>query len=185
METEGWLMFAPEEYDGWGAYKMHQVLQEVLRFKLKPNAFSCKDLIATLTNLHQLSLGDNPVNVFRFIPYLECLINGLTDTPLSIVQLINLYSDRLLDTGYFQKALPIAEKNKTTAQQAHLSAMSTYNEKKDPSSRKVLKSTFNQLSCAYSTLALVHNKLENLEELEAYLTKVDEIDRESRHFFDN
>lgn len=83
---KGWLLYTAEPE----AYKMHLIVQEVVKRKLPPSAADLHGLIHNVADLLSIDqTKDNPVDKFPFIPYGEAvlaLLNEFNDTEISYLQ---------------------------------------------------------------------------------------------------
>ncbi|MEO1259853.1 MAG: tetratricopeptide repeat protein [Bacteroidota bacterium] len=84
LVAQGWLQH-DEEAD---SFKMHQLIQEVLRNRLKPDYEYCQSLVdSIIDNTAIPSPGGNPVPKLRFLEYGKSLLRNIPDQrpPLAIL----------------------------------------------------------------------------------------------------
>jgi hypothetical protein len=89
---------------------MHQVIQEVIRYKERPDAKKCGSLITSLaTNLY-LEPGDNPIDKKEYVIYADVLARHIAENDEELARLANNLSLRYQDLGQLEKALEFQEK---------------------------------------------------------------------------
>jgi tetratricopeptide (TPR) repeat protein len=101
--AKGWLMSKEKYY-----YKAHQVVQEVIRYKLKPTAIDCRHLIHSLSKEFLVQVGKNPLNKGKFIPFGEYLLSFINEENKEIATLCDNFAKTLRYFGYNEKALNYA-----------------------------------------------------------------------------
>ncbi len=90
---------------------MHPVIGEVVRFKVKPNAEMCRDLILSLAKTLKCGPGDNPIDKKVFLIYGESVIQYLSEeTDADLAALANNISTIHIDLGQLDRAIEFAEK---------------------------------------------------------------------------
>ncbi|MCX6583806.1 MAG: tetratricopeptide repeat protein [Candidatus Aminicenantes bacterium] len=88
---------------------MHPVMQEVVRFRAKPDVQKCKTLIISLANKLSLEPGDNPILKKEYILYGESVVRALAmeaeEKDEDLATLANNLSLRHKDMGQLDRAL--------------------------------------------------------------------------------
>ena len=87
LVRKGWLLKHPET----GTYRCHQMIQEVIHYKLPPSIKICQPIILGLTNLLTYNIYENNLLRAKYIPWVEGLIEGLKD-PIINSDLGKLYN---------------------------------------------------------------------------------------------
>jgi tetratricopeptide (TPR) repeat protein len=113
LESKGWVKNENNNY--W----MHQIIQTVLRDKLKPSFSNCSHLISTLINLLTIEFEENPLNVTKYVLIAENIAEFIedvnSDTIISFLILLGLregdLSNFAKDLYYQNRALVLLEKN--------------------------------------------------------------------------
>ena len=80
---KGWLHWDKTR----DAFKMHQMIQEMIRFQLHPNVEDCKELISQLSQKLYYKNIHNPVHILRFSEYGEQLAQHITGNSSSLFSL--------------------------------------------------------------------------------------------------
>ncbi|WP_319502225.1 tetratricopeptide repeat protein [uncultured Draconibacterium sp.] len=80
--------------NGWikeenGGYKTHQIIQEVLRFKLLPDEENCEPLIKSITNLLSFSDQESYISKVPYLTIAEHLLKYLYTKQVRFISLIN------------------------------------------------------------------------------------------------
>ena len=76
LVRKGWILKNPET----GTYRCHQMIQEVIRYKLPANTEVCRPVIRGLTNFLEYNSYVNNLLKARFVPWADGLIFGLNDS---------------------------------------------------------------------------------------------------------
>ena len=104
LVEKGWL-----KRDEEARLYLHPVMQEVVRYRAKPNAKKCKTLIISLANKLHLEPGDNPILKKEYIIYGESVVRALVmelgEKDIDLATLANNLSARHLDMGQLDRAL--------------------------------------------------------------------------------
>ncbi len=86
LSDKGWLMYSSDHE----AYKIHRIIQEVVKRKLPPNIGELSELILRVGDLFNIDQNkDNPVDKFPFIPFGEAvlaLFPDATEPEMSVLQ---------------------------------------------------------------------------------------------------
>ena len=91
-------------------FSCHQIVQEVLRYQLEPDAQSCERLIGGLNSLLLLDQSkDNPVDKFPFIEYGDMFLEFVDEDNVEINDLKNNLALRHRDFGNYTKAVELLE----------------------------------------------------------------------------
>ncbi len=106
LVTKGWLR---KEGQGFGVF-MHQVIQEVVRYKTAPDAALCKTLIDSLTTNLYLKPGENPLDKKKYIDFAETLLHYLVEKEKLLANLANNLSAIYQYMGSLKKALEFQSK---------------------------------------------------------------------------
>lgn len=79
LQKSGWLTHSPEE----DAFKMHNLIQDIMRAQLKPGFGDCEQLFRhTLTSLSIDEHKDNPLDKFIWVNFGQYLLKYLSNIPL-------------------------------------------------------------------------------------------------------
>jgi tetratricopeptide (TPR) repeat protein len=107
LVEKGWL-----KRDGVGEETrlyLHPVMQEVVRYRARPDAKKCKTLIISLANKLYLAPEDNPILKKEYIPYGEAVVRALAmemeEKDEALATLANNLSLRHRDMGQLDRAL--------------------------------------------------------------------------------
>ena len=84
VRSKGWLNLE-EQTD---AFRMHQLLQEILREKLQPNVTTCQKLIEQLTQNIYTKHAENPTQYLKFLTYGEHLTKYINSENYDLLLLI-------------------------------------------------------------------------------------------------
>ncbi len=96
---------------GWlekkeSGYKMHQVVQEVIRVKIEPNGENCGVLVIGLAWKLKIFSGQNPLKNSHYLAYTDYLLTKLKKNKnRSIVLLLNNTALMYQETGAYSKAV--------------------------------------------------------------------------------
>ncbi|MGE5339840.1 MAG: tetratricopeptide repeat protein [Candidatus Omnitrophota bacterium] len=99
---KGWL-----KRDEEARIYMHPVIQEVVKYKTRPDAKKCRELIVSLMWKLKTEPGDNPIDKKEFLIYGESVVRGMgkADKDPELATLANNLSLRYMDMGEFSRAL--------------------------------------------------------------------------------
>jgi len=104
LVEKGWL-----KRDEEARLYLHPVMQEVVRYRAKPNAKKCKTLIISLANKLHLEPGDNPILKKEYIIYGESVVRALAmelgEEDDALAGLANNLSMVYQDIGQLDRAL--------------------------------------------------------------------------------
>jgi len=107
LVEKGWL-----KRDGVGEESrlyLHPVMQEVVRYRARPDAKKCKELINSLANKLSVEPGDNPILKKEYILYGEAVVRALAmemeEKDEALATLANNLSLRHKDMGQLDRAL--------------------------------------------------------------------------------
>jgi len=98
---KGWLK---QEEGGFNIF-MHQVIQEVIRYKTAPDVEKCKNLILSLTYELNVDPGENPIPKKEYIIFAETLLHHIDENIEELATLSNNVSSIHLHMGSLEKAL--------------------------------------------------------------------------------
>ncbi len=101
LVKKGWL----QEEDG-GIF-MHQVIQEVVRSELQPDATTCKSLIESVSGLLAYDVYDNPVDKMGYIDFGHTIWNHLGAEGLELALLANNLAALYKFSGNYSEAEPL------------------------------------------------------------------------------
>jgi hypothetical protein len=141
---KGWLR---KEEQGFGIF-MHQVIQEVVRYKTSPDAGTCKTLIRSLTRKLGVKPTDNPIHKKKYIIFAETLLRHIEKNEQDIATLSNNLSEIYWHMGSLEKALEFQLKNRNILEQVL--------DKNHPD----LATSYNNLSAIYQDLGQPEKALE-------------------------
>ena len=104
LVEKGWL-----KRDEEARLYLHPVMQEVVRYRAKPDAQKCKTLIISLANKLNLEPGDNPILKKEYILYGESVVRALAmeaeEKDEDLATLANNLSTIYQDMGQLDRAL--------------------------------------------------------------------------------
>lgn len=191
LTTKGWL----QEHDD--AYRMHQLIQLVVREKLKPDVKNCLSLIRILGNKAYDFAKVNPIGADKYLPFLESIFKQIPKENDEYIRIVTIISSIYRYMGNYKKALEhelvaldVAEKK--LSQQDHYFgciynniAMSyEYLSDLENSLKYGLKAInilehdetdLKALARAYVNLGITYSKLNNYMKEQEYCTKAIEI----------
>ena len=185
---KGWL-----KQEGFNIF-MHQVIQEVIRYKTSPDAKKCKNLIASLATCLRLNPGDNPITKKEYVIFAETLLQYIDENDKDLATLSNNCSTIYLAMGSLEnasvfqlRALRIRER---LFDKNHLDLAESYNnlaeiyrtggkpekaleyQLKDVEiSEEVLDKNHPSLATSYNNLALVYKDLKDYKSAVQYEKK--------------
>ena len=140
-------------------YKMHQIIQTVIREKLQPNAENCKDIIIYIGNLLSYKLVENPFTRNEIVPFAENIWNSIYDEKneqniltKNLAALSNNLAELYRYIGSYYKSLKYHEKSITITV-------------------KVLSPDHPALATSYNNIALTYKALGNFEKALEYQKK--------------
>lgn len=103
LSSKGWLIS-----DGPSIYRIHQVIQDVIKYQLSPDFNNCKELIDGVTKAVDYSSYENQLEKINFIPYGETILENIKTNNIEIARLYNSLSVLVEDVGQFQKSIFLA-----------------------------------------------------------------------------
>jgi len=89
---------------------MHQVIQEVIRYKEPPDSSACGPLITSLADKLYLEPGENPIDKKEYVIYADTLARHIADKDEELARLSNNLSLRYQDLGQLEQALEFQKK---------------------------------------------------------------------------
>ncbi|MGE5342081.1 MAG: toll/interleukin-1 receptor domain-containing protein [Candidatus Omnitrophota bacterium] len=143
---KGWLT-----RDGDSRIYMHPVIQEVVRYKTKPDVQKCEALIDSLENKLYLKPGDNPIHKKEYIIYGESVVRamGVEEKDTELATLANNLSTIIYQNmGQLDRALEF-----------QLKAIEIQKAVLDPQ-HSLLATSYNNLSQIYRTMGQWDRALE-------------------------
>ncbi|MGB1241674.1 MAG: tetratricopeptide repeat protein [Chitinophagales bacterium] len=106
LVRKGWLEDSFDEEKRVKSFKLHQVIQEVVREKLKPNSKNCDSLIKSLILMLRIEVGDTSFAKKYYTPYAAVLLLHLSEEENNeIATLYNNLSTIYKDLGRYKDAL--------------------------------------------------------------------------------
>lgn len=99
LDIKGWLI---KEKEG---FRIHQVIQSVVRHQLSPRNESCKNIVIKLTKCLEFSNDDDPVAKSKYLPLAESVTDYIKKDNEDFISLFNNMGDVLTDIGNYQKSL--------------------------------------------------------------------------------
>jgi tetratricopeptide (TPR) repeat protein len=139
---KGWL-----KQEGFNIF-MHQVIQEVIRYKTSPDAKKCKNVIQALSDKLGCEPGENPIEKKDYVIFAETLLQHIEKNDKELATLSNNLSLRLKDLGALDKAFEFQLKA--------LKIREEVLDKNHPS----LATSYNNLSTIYQALGQPEKALE-------------------------
>ncbi len=131
---KGWL-----KQEGFTIF-MHQVIQEVIRYKTSPGAKKCGNLIVSLTDKLNVEPGENPIDKKEYVIFAETLLQHIEKNDKELANLSNNLDIIYSALGQPEKALEF-----------QLKALKIYEE--------VLDKNHPSLATSYNNLALIYQDL--------------------------
>ena len=114
LVQKGWIL------ENNKTYKMHQLIQAVVREKLQPDTENCKDIIVTFANLLNYEPHESPLSRKELVPFAENIMNSVYNKKNeqqiltnNLATLANNFALRYQDLGIYEKALEYQEKSIT------------------------------------------------------------------------
>ncbi|MGD2086647.1 MAG: toll/interleukin-1 receptor domain-containing protein [Candidatus Aminicenantes bacterium] len=104
LVRKGWL-----RKDRYNIF-MHQVIQEVIRYKTKPDAEKCENLIISLAWKLDLEPGDNPINKKEFVIFADSLVQHIDENDEELAKLANNLGEIFRHMGQLEQALEFLKK---------------------------------------------------------------------------
>lgn len=143
---------------------MHNVIQEVIRYRTSPDAEKCKNLIESLTSKLYLKSGENPIAKQPYLRFAESLLRhiGKGKNDENLANLANNLSTRYWDLGNLPEALKFQLKDIIIKE-------------------KVLKPNDPDLATSYNNISSIYKELGDFKhaleyQLEALAIKEKELD---------
>ena len=147
LVEKGWL-----KRDEEARLYLHPVMQEVVRYRAKPDAKKCKTLIISLANKLSVEPGDNPILKKEYIIYGESVVRALAmeakEKDKALATLANNLSLRHKDMGQLDRALEFQLKT--------VEILEAVLDKNHPN----LATSFNNLSQIYKDMGQLDRALE-------------------------
>jgi len=192
LVDKGWLKRAGN------GLEMHAVIGEVVRYKEKPTAKTCKQLIKALAGKLYKAPGDNPLDKKGYVVFGAAVVERLADADEDLATLANNLSLRFQDLGQLDRALPFQLKTTEIFEKVlgadHPSLATSYNnlsgiyqdlgqldkalefQLKDVAiSEKVLGKDHPDLATSYNNLSMIYKALGQLDRALAFQLKTTEI----------
>ena len=104
LARKGWL-----KKSGFSIF-MHQVIQEVTRYKEPPGSSACAALITALANKLSLNPRENPIDKKEYVIYADTLLRQIADKDEELATLANNLSAIYQDLGQMDQALEFQKK---------------------------------------------------------------------------
>jgi len=142
LVRKGWL-----KKSGFTIF-MHQVIQEVTRYRYTPGVEKCKALITSLANRLSLEPGENPMDKKEYVIFADTLLKHIDDQDEELARLSNNLSTIYNALGQLEQALEF-QKKALKIREAVLA-------KNHPS----LATSYNNLSTIYKALGQLEQALE-------------------------
>lgn len=101
----GWLQSKSRGY-----FRLHRIIQDIIRFKLTPTSINCKVLIESFRDLFLVKIGENPLNKSDLIPFGDNISLFIKDETQLMANFFDNFSKTLRYFGYNKKALKHALK---------------------------------------------------------------------------
>ena len=125
-------------------YKMHQLIQTVIREKLKPDAENCKDIIIAFIKLLKCEPNENRISRKELIPFAESILNFIVNDDADLGRLSSELSLIFGAIGNYNRRLEFSQK-----------AVKIYEE--------VFDCEHPELAISYNNIADTYNSLGNFE----------------------
>ena len=101
----GWLQSKSKGY-----FRLHKIIQDIIRFKLTPNSINCKALIESFRDLLLVKTGKNPLEKSNLIPFGDSISLFIKDETQLMANFFDNFAKILRYFGYNKKALKHALK---------------------------------------------------------------------------
>ena len=105
LVQKGWI----QENDK--TYKMHPLIQTVIREQLKPDAENCKDIIISFANLLSFKPEENPLSRKELIPFAENILYYIINNDPNLAILFEKTANIFRAMGNYNKTLEYIKKN--------------------------------------------------------------------------
>jgi tetratricopeptide (TPR) repeat protein len=181
LVRKGWLCM--ERYN----ILMHQVIQNVIRYKTKPGVEKCMQIIQSLAKKLNLAPTENPLEKKEFIIFAASTLDHIDEDDQELATLSNNLSIIYKEQGQPKQALEFQKKavkiRETILDKNHPSLATSYNnlsmiyqdmgqlgkalefQKKDIEiSEKILDKNHPSLATSYNNLSLIYQDLGQLEQ---------------------
>ena len=111
LVRKGWI-----ESKKKNVFKVHQIIQEVIRYETKPNINEYETVISAIASLCSLDQSkDNPVEKFIWIPFGASICNYFSEESESLNVLKNNLALRYKDFGNYKKSKVLLEETLASA----------------------------------------------------------------------
>nr|NIO84980.1 tetratricopeptide repeat protein [Candidatus Aminicenantes bacterium]NIQ70892.1 tetratricopeptide repeat protein [Candidatus Aminicenantes bacterium]NIT26941.1 tetratricopeptide repeat protein [Candidatus Aminicenantes bacterium] len=142
LVRKGWL-----RKSGFTVF-MHQVIQEVIRYKTHPDIKTCGNLIQALADNLSVEPGENPLDKKKYVIFADSLLQHIHDSHEDAATLANNLSLRYKELGQLEPALEFQNKA--------LEIRESVLDKNHPD----LATSYNNLSTIYKALGQLEPALE-------------------------
>ena len=147
LKRKGWITETEKD-----SYKMHPLIQTVIREKLQPNAENCEEIINIFIYYLSFSLTDNPLEKKNFTEFAENILKNIDENIENISILSSWLAEVYRYLGKYQESL-------------------IYSLKTLLIDEKILPLDHPELAKSYSNVALTYNKLNDLGKSISYNLK--------------
>jgi tetratricopeptide (TPR) repeat protein len=138
LVTKGWLQRSE------GKIHMHQVIQAVVRNRLKPHAWKCAKLIDSLACKLEIKPNENPLDRKTYAIYAASILHYIDDEVEDVATLANNLSAIYQDLGDLGRALDFQLKALTIR-------------------KKILNPNHSDLAQSYNNISLIYQNLGDIE----------------------
>ena len=180
LVQKGWIL------ENNKTYKMHQLIQIVIREKLKPDAENCKDIISSFIDLLNYEPQESPLSRKELIPFAESILNLIKndDKGLAILfeRTANIFdalsnykktleyikenlriNEKLLDANHPDLAISYDNIANTYSSLGNYEKALGYHKKSIAIFKKVFNTNHPHLVISYGNIALTYSSLGNYE----------------------
>lgn len=143
--------FLSESTDG---FKCHQVIQDFLRIKYKPNVCTCRSIIKSIEKLTQYNPYENPLEKLKYLKYIDNIYLYIDCDDLTLASIYHNINDILDSSGDFNKSI-------------------TYGLRALEIRERLLGKIHPDTGYSYNNVAVTYNNLNNYEKsIEFQLTSI-------------
>lgn len=110
LVEKGWVIESePSREENTPSFRCHQIIQEIVRYKLSPNSENCKDVVDYFAEFFFVKVGKNPLKKKRFLTFGETILSLIKDESENIGALNDNLAKTLRYFGYNDKAINYAK----------------------------------------------------------------------------
>jgi tetratricopeptide (TPR) repeat protein len=154
----GWLQSKSKGY-----FKLHKLMQDVIRYELIPTVSNCRTLVESFSELFLVQVGKNPLKKVDLIPYGESLSSFIMDEDALVADFLDNFAKTLRYFAYNDEAIEYA-----------LRALSIR--------EKILPPNHNSFGRSYTNISVIYRYLSKYNEALEYGEKALKFFSEKKDF---